>query len=299
MNGRLAHSRWLPYLAVGISILALGSSAIFVRWAAAPPAVMGFYRIGGAALILTPFALLRRKRPQAVPPAPLARGALFFPLLGGVASAIDHFLWNTSLEFTSAANATLLGNTAPLWVALTAWLLFREKLTGRFWLGLSLTMTGAAAVLGNDFLRHPNLGWGDLLALSASLFYAAYYLITQRGRRFFDTLTYVWLLNVSCGLALLLMCLITRSPLTGYPPQTYWAFLGAALIPQVSGYLAMGYALGKLPASVVAPTMVGQPVVTALLAIPLLGEPLHPVQVVGGLVVLAGIFGVNRSRRAA
>lgn len=85
-------------------------------------------------------------------------------------------------------------------------------------------------------------------------------------------------------------------PITGYPLQSYVAFLGAALLSQTGGYLAVGYALGHLPASIVAPTMLGQPVVTALLAIPLLGETLGKGQIIGGLAVLAGIYLVHASR---
>jgi drug/metabolite transporter (DMT)-like permease len=85
-------------------------------------------------------------------------------------------------------------------------------------------------------------------------------------------------------------------PITGYPLQSYLAFIGAALVSQAGGYLAVGYALGHLPASLVAPTMLGQPVVTALLAIPLLGESLTSSQVIGGAAVLAGIYIVHTSR---
>jgi drug/metabolite transporter (DMT)-like permease len=92
------------------------------------------------------------------------------------------------------------------------------------------------------------------------------------------------------------MCLILKLPVTGYSPQTYLAFLAAALVSQTGGYLAVGYALGHLRASLVAPTMIGQPVVTALLAIPLLGETLSASQWLGGLAVLAGIYLVHRSR---
>ena len=74
------------------------------------------------------------------------------------------------------------------------------------------------------------------------------------------------------------------------------AFLGAALFSQVGGYLAISYALGSLPASVVSPTMLGQPVMTAVLAMLLLGEALYPAQVVGGAVVLLGIYWVHRGR---
>ncbi|MBM2843513.1 MAG: conserved rane protein of unknown function, partial [Anaerolineales bacterium] len=67
------------------------------------------------------------------------------------------------------------------------------------------------------------------------------------------------------------------------------------LVTQVLGYVSVGYALGRLPASLVAPTMVGQKVMTALLAIPLLGETLTPVQWIGGAAVLVGIVLVHRS----
>ncbi len=66
---------------------------------------------------------------------------------------------------------------------------------------------------------------------------------------------------------------------------------------QVLGYLAINYALGVLPASIVSPTLLAQPVVTALLAGPLLGEWLNVWQVAGGLAVLSGIYLVHRSRQ--
>jgi len=287
----------LPYLAVALTIVCLSFSAFFVRWANVAPPVMGFYRIGIATLILTPFFLRRMTRLRGTSSAlVLGWGLLLFPVLAGLASAMDQFIWNFSLRFTSAANATLLGNTSPLWVALAAWLIFRERTNGLFWLGLGLTLSGAAAVLSADFLRHPTLGWGDLLSISSATFYGAFYLLSQRSRQRLDTLSHVWLVSLTSTLLMLLLSLLMRAPLLGYPPRTYLLLLGAALIPQLTGYLALGYALGHLPASVVSPTMLGQPVLTALLAIPILGEPLHPVQWIGGLVVLAGIYLVNRSR---
>jgi drug/metabolite transporter (DMT)-like permease len=281
----------LPYLALGAGILALGFSAIFVRWANAPGPVMGLYRIGLSTIFLAPFFFRRSKTNGRI-----NRQVLVFPLLGGILTAFDMAVWNTSVNFTSAANATLLGNTAPLWVALAAWFIWRERLRSGFWLGLTLTMIGATTVLGSDFLRHPTLGLGDLLAILAGIFYAGYFLVTQRGRAHLDTLTYVWLVGLSSSLTLLGMSLVMGLPVTGYSTQTYLAFIGAALVSQTSGYMAVGYALGHLPASLVAPTMIGQPVVTALLAIPLLGESLIPIQWVGGLSVLSGIYLVHRSR---
>jgi drug/metabolite transporter (DMT)-like permease len=284
----------LPYLALMLGILCLSFSAMFGKWANAPGPVIGFYRIGIAALLLLPVFIYRKKKYR----VRLPWAILLFPILGGILTALDHGTWNSSLRYTSAANATLLGNTAPLWVALFAWLVLRERLKGLFWVGLAFALGGAVIVLGSDFLRHPSIGMGDLLAITAGVFYAGYFIVTERGRQKLDTLSYVWLVDVIAALTLLAISLAMRMPLTGYPTQTYMAFLGAALISQVGGYLSIGYALGHLPASVVSPTLIGQPVVTALLAIPLLGEALRTEQWLGGLVVLVGIYLVHRSRDA-
>jgi len=267
---------------------------MFGKWANAPGPVIGFYRIGIAALLLLPVFIYRKIKYR----VRLPWAILLFPILGGILTALDHGTWNSSLRYTSAANATLLGNTAPLWVALFAWLVLRERLKGLFWVGLAFALGGAVIVLGSDFLRHPSIGMGDLLAITAGVFYAGYFIVTERGRQKLDTLSYVWLVDVIAALTLLAISLAMRMPLTGYPTQTYMAFLGAALISQVGGYLSIGYALGHLPASVVSPTLIGQPVVTALLAIPLLGEALRTEQWLGGLVVLVGIYLVHRSRDA-
>ena len=286
---------FLPYLALIIGIICLSFSAMFGKWANAPGPVIGFYRIGLATIILLPVFLYRKYRYH----VKLPTSSLLFPLLGGIFTAFDHGTWNSSLRFTSAANATLLGNTAPLWVALISWLIFRQRLRGLFWIGLACALAGAVTVLGSDFILHPTIGLGDLLAIAAGVFYAGYFVVTERGRQRLDTLSYVWLVDLVAAFTLLLITLGMRMLLTGYPAQSYLAFLGAALVSQVGGYLSIGYALGHLPASVVSPTLIGQPVVTAILAIPLLGEGLRIEQWTGGLVVLLGIYLVHRSREGS
>jgi drug/metabolite transporter (DMT)-like permease len=282
----------LAYIAMGVGIIALGFSALLVRWADAPGPVTGFYRMAVATVILVPWAAARHGDPRR-----WSRSGLRLAFLGGASLAADLALWNTAVLYTSAANATLLANTAPLWVAVGAAVFFRERLGPRFWIGLVLTLTGAAAVLGADFLRSFTFGVGDLLAIGAGVFYAGYYLATQVGRRHLGSLPYVTAAGTISALVLVVMVLVLRLPLTGYPLPTWIAFAALGLIPQVLGYLTVGYALGHLPASLVAPTMVGQPLMTALLAIPLLGEPLSPVQWIGGAAVLGGIVLVHRSRR--
>ncbi|MBT3314409.1 MAG: DMT family transporter [Anaerolineae bacterium] len=280
----------LPYIALLIAILSMGTSAIFVRWADAPGPITAFYRVFLATVILTPFFLQR-----CLKECNLSKRILIMPLLGGLFTAFDLALWNTSLFYTTAGNATLLVNTNPLWVALGAWLIFREKLSKDFWIGLAIALLGAALIVGGDFLVHTRLGIGDLIAISAGLFYAGYFLVTQRGRADFHPITYIWIIGLSASIGLALINLVLGNPFIGYTSQTWSIFWTTALVSQVIGYVAVSYALGHLPASVVAPTMIGQPIMTTLFAIPLLGEIPLPMQIIGGLTALVGIFLVNRA----
>lgn len=288
----MTHNRLLPYIVLSIGIIALSLSAMFVRWADAPGPVTGFYRVLIGTLLLMPFYFKQQNRLPSID-----KKYLYFPLLGGLFTAFDFAFWNSSLEFTTAANATLLGNTAPLWVALGAAIIFHEKLKGTFWTGLILALTGAALVMGSDFLIHPTLGLGDLMASTAAIFYASYQLVTQHGRIHIDPFRYTWLVCVSASLGMLVINLALGNSLTGYTTQTWMVFFATGLVSQTIGYLAISYALGHLPTSVVAPTLIGQPILTAVLAIPLLGEIPTTIQWIGGGTALAGIYIVNQSHR--
>jgi drug/metabolite transporter (DMT)-like permease len=280
----------LAYLALGVGIFSLSFSAMFVRWANAPGPVTAFYRLFISIFLLLPFFLPRlRTRPA------LKTGSIIFPLLAGVFTACDLGLWTASLSYTTAANATLLGNTAPLWVALGTWLILKQKLTPAFWRGLAITLLGAALIMGTDFVLHPRFGIGDAMAIFTGFFYGGYFLFTERSRTRFDPVSHIWLVGVGASLSLFVVNTLLRNPLTGYPLQTWLVFLSTAVVSQLIGYMSMAYALGHLPASVVSPTMVLQPIVTTLLAIPLLGEIPSIWQGVGGAIALVGIYVVNQS----
>jgi drug/metabolite transporter (DMT)-like permease len=281
----------IPYLALAAGVLALSLSGIFVHWSSAPGVVTSFYRMLLASVVLLPVAVWRLRK-FGLPP----RRLLVFPLLGGLFTALDQGLWSTSIGYTSIANATLLNNIAPLWVTLFAAFVWHERMNARFWSGLAMTLVGAAVVLGSDLIRAPHLGIGDGIALFSSLFWAGYYLVTQRGRVFFDTLIYLWGVVLVTALLLGPSALALGMPLGGFDGNTWLAILGAGLISQVAGHFLLAYALGHLPASTVSPTMVSQPVFTALLAIPLAGQLLSSGQWLGGLSVVVGIWLVTTSR---
>lgn len=302
---------YLPYFALVVGTVGLSLSAMFVRWSGAPGPVAGFYRVSIAAAVMALPVLIRTRREagQTAPGKKQSRGFwqqvsgrhVLIAALAGLFFSGDLATWNTSVMMTSAANATLLGNTAPIWVSLVALVLFKEKLGRVFWAGLALTMAGAVVILGGDSLNsvlHPTLGLGDLLAMTAGVFYGGFLLATQRAREGLNSLLTWWVAACFSGLSLLVITRLLHEPLTGYSSAGYLSMIAAALVSQVAGYLAISYALGYLPASIVSPTLLGQPVLTALLAVPLLGEPITWTQVAGGALVLAGIWVVNRPRKA-
>ncbi len=286
-----AQPAW-PTLALLIGVLGMGLSGIFVKWANAPGAVTGFYRMGLATLLLAlPFGASVQRRPLR------AGRAIGWALVAGLCFAADLGFWNTSVLMTSAANATFLGNTAPVWVALGALLFFRERPRPLFWLGLAVALAGAAVLLGGDFQAGAALGMGGLLALVAGFFYAGFFLATQRAREGLGAVASWWLSALASTVGLLLASLLLGQPLAGYSLTTYLSFLALAVVTQVGGYILVNYALGHLPASIVSPTLLLQPIVTLLAGIPLLGEVPDLGRVLGGLLVIGGVWIVNRSSR--
>jgi drug/metabolite transporter (DMT)-like permease len=193
----------------------------------------------------------------------------------------------------------LFNNLAPVWVALVAWIFWREHLGWVFWAGLALTIAGVVVIFGERLFLSGQLNPGDGLAVLSSVFYAAYFLVTQRGREKIPTLPYIWLAGLFAAGMLLIATQLFGMPVTGYPPLSYLVFLAAGVISQVGGYFSIGYALGHLPASVVSPTLVAQPVLTMFLAIPMTGEMPQPGQWLGALAVVAGIYLVNRRAAAS
>lgn len=278
------------YFALGIGIVSLSFSAMFVRWADAPGPVTAFYRLFLSVFLLFPFFVPRMKALPKIPSMPFV-----FPLLAGVFTACDMAFWTTSLSYTTASNATLLGNTSPLWVALGTWLIFKKELSAAFWRGLIVTLLGAALIMGTDFILHPKFGIGDAMALFTGFFYGGYLLFTEKSRMTFDAVGHIWLVGVGASIALLVINLLLGYPLTGFDQKTWIVFIATAIVSQLIGYMALAYALGQLPASIVSPTMILQPVLTTILAIPLLGETPGIWQAIGGAIALFGIYLVNQS----
>ena len=283
--------RSLAYLALVAGILCIAWSAIFVRWTDIPGPASAFYRLLIPALVLAPTWVMDRKAPR------VDTRTLMIISGGGVFFALDLAFFNTSILKTSAANATLLGNNTPIFVGLFTWLIFRRRPGGEFWLGLALAVSGSLVIVWGDLARHAHLGWGDAMALAASACFAVYLIATEQVRGHTGTLVFLRLAIVSSAAFLLLFNLAMRVPLGIPSGRSIAALVGLGLVSQLGGYLALTYAMGHLPATVTAVSLLSQGPLTALLAVFLLHEPLTSSLLIGGALVLLGIALANRLKR--
>lgn len=278
------------YAALALAIAGISWSAIFVRWAEISGSASAFYRVLIAGAILCPWWLARGPR------RPVAPRSAWIAVAGGVFFALDLALWNSAVLRTQAAVASILGNNTPIFVGLMSWVVLRRRPRAAFWIGLVLAMAGGVAIMSADLQTGGAAGSlaGDLQALAASVFFAAYLITTERVRESMDTLTFNTLAIAGSIATLLVVCLALDLPMTGYPPRTWLALAGLGLVSQLGAYYALVYALGHLPATITSVGLLAQVPGTAILAMLLLGEPLTAVQIAGATVVLAGIYVVNR-----
>jgi len=281
-----------PYLALVAGILCISWSALFVRWTDMPGPASAFYRMLIPTVVMLPTCFFDRG-PR------VSFKTLLIIAVGGIFFAMDLALYNTSILKTSAANATLLGNNTPIFVGLFAWLIFRQRPILSFWLGLLLAICGAGVIVSADLSRHVTLGSGDVMAVAAAACFAVYLMATERVRTTTSTTAFLRLAMISSTLFLLTINVALRVPLRIPPGRSIWSLLGLGLVSQLGGYLALTYALGHLPATVTSVTLLSQGPLTAVMAAILLSEPLSTAQMVGGTLVLVGIFLANRKSRPA
>lgn len=281
------------YLALVAGVSCISWSALFTRWTELPGVASAFWRVAiGAALFLPWRAAVAHRLPRP------AQRSVWLAVLAGACFAGDLALYNSALMLTTAANATLLGNTAPFFVALGAWLLFGQRPRARFWLGLLLAAAGSATIVGLRSLHDVGINAGDAMAIGSGVCYAAYFLTIGRGREGIDTVTANLVAALASAAVLLPVCLAFRAPLAGYRAETWMWLAALGGICQVGGYFFIAYALGHLPATITSVSLLVQAPLTALLAIPFLGERIAPAQVMGGALVLAGVWIVNRGAAA-
>lgn len=276
-----------PYLVIGLGILGISFGSLFTRLAAAPPLVIAFYRMSFTAVLLAPLALSRAGRAEL---AGLNRREILVAAASGLFLAMHFFAWIYSLSYTSVASSTVLVTMQPLFVVSGAWIFLREKVPAKS-LGYGLLAIFGSILIGfSDFRIGGTALWGDFLALAGAMFIAGYMLIGRRLRARLSLFPYIFLVYGVSALALLILALIFASPLYPYPVSTWLCFLALAVVPTIFGHTLFNWVLGYLKAAVVSVAFLGEPVGATILALLFLGEVPALLQIVGGIVIISGVY---------
>lgn len=278
----------LPALLLGATCIAL--SPIFVRLSETGPTASAFWRTALALPILWPLFFIQG---ESRPKAPAGSSTLL--LAAGLAFAGDLAFWHAAIGLTSVANSTLLANLASIFVTLAAWALLGQRPSALFLAGLAAAL-GGVVLLVQSSLQFSSRGLlGDAFGVVTALFYAGYLLAVKALRdRACGTLLLMAATSTVTTMALLPVALVSGERILPLSTGGWLDLFGLALVSHAAGQGLIAYALAHLPAAFSSVSLLLQPVMAALFAWALLAEPVSPLQIAGGAVVLAGIYLARR-----
>ena len=275
-----------PSLALVSGVLAVSTGAIFAKLAEAPALVIAAYRVGLASLILAPIAWWQAR--EEILGLRMREYAL--ALLSGLFLALHFSTWISSLSYTSVANSVVLVNTNPLWVGVLTPVISKDRLSLKTKVGIVISVIGGAIIGAEDFATGDQALWGDFLALLGSICAAMYLLLGRNLRRKLSLLAYVIICYGSAAIILWGLVIALGLQITGFSSGTYAAFAGMAFVSQVIGHTSYNWALKWFSASLIAVSLLGEPIGATILAYIIFDERLTWTKLVGGSLILAAIY---------
>ena len=284
-------------LALLAGALAIGSSGILVRVSETGAVASAFWRGALAVPPLALWAFLERRAPAAADGARMPRTRLdsgFF--WAGLFFAGDIALYHLSLMRTSVAASSLEANTAPIVVTILAWAVWGERPRLGFLLATLLAFGGLLLMVSPKLAAGGHALGGDLLALGAAWFYAAYILAVSRLRTRHGTGTVMLASTLIFSLLILPLPFLLGEKFFPDTARGWLVIIALALSAQALGQSLIAYALAHLPATFGSVGLYLQVIAATVYAWLLLGERLQPVQLLGGVIVLAGIAFARASR---
>jgi len=275
----------LAFAALVAGAIAMGASVLFVRWADVGPYASAFWRVFLALPLL--FAWMRLAQ-RSVRPAPLFSDRTV--LLAGLFFTGDLFFWHLAILGTTVANATFLATTAPIWVALGAWIVLSEAVGSRILIGLALCMLGGFALVGESYGFAPQRLPGDLYGVATAFFFGAYVLAVRAARARHGAAEVMFVSTAITSACLFVIAIAFEPRILPQSMQGAGALLALAIISQVGGQGLVAVALGTLPATFSSLVIFLEAIAAATFGWLLLNEPLGLAQLLGGVLILFGIW---------
>jgi len=280
-----SRTQTIAFLALVLGAVAMGCSPIFVRLADVGPFASAFWRV---ALALPPLWLWQHMADEPMSGAPrVLAGAI---ILSGLFFTGDLIFWHLSILHTTIANATLLATMAPVWVFLTAALVFGHRLRRAELIGLAVCVIGGGLLIRDSFEIAPARITGDLEALATSLFFGLYIVAINRARHQSGAARITFLSTAVTAACLLIAALIAEGNILPASARGWLVLVALAFISQAAGQGLLAYSLGRLPVAFSSLVVFLEAVAAALLAWLLFREALGAWQWLGGFLVIFGIW---------
>ncbi|MFL2704771.1 MAG: DMT family transporter [Gammaproteobacteria bacterium] len=281
-------------LALFVGAALLGLSAIFVRFSETSPSLTAFYR----AFLALPFLYIWVLRTKTDYPLTnyLTKENILVLMLAGIFFGTDMAIWNWSISFTSVAHATLMANTAPIFVTLISFFFLKEKIKSSFFSALILSFLGVNLVILSGSGADSFKLLGDGLGLIAAVFYAAYILAIKKLTNSLPPAHTLFFATVFTAIFLFPVGLLESESLFPKTKKGWIVLLAYAFVSQslAQGLITLG--ISRLSAHVSSLTLLIQPVAAAIYGWLILSESLNLWQALGGLIVLAGIYLATREQ---
>jgi drug/metabolite transporter (DMT)-like permease len=254
-----------------------------------PSITIAAFRLSIASMLMTP-AMIRQRSWKDY--ATLSNRQLLLIVLSGLLLGVHFATWVTSLEYTSVVSSVVLVTTTPLWVALVAPILIKERSNFLTWVGILVAFVGVVLISLSTVSKPSgdNTLLGNMLALLGAITVAGYIIIGRYVRAQLPLLSYLWLVYGTAAVALIVCTVISGDQLFGFSARAYILLVGLGVIPQLIGHSAANYAVRHLPASVVSTSTLGEPIGSAVLAVIFLGEWPDRTQLIGSALILIGIL---------
>jgi drug/metabolite transporter (DMT)-like permease len=295
MENNFQRSNYFILLAFGAMLI--GFAPIFVKWSMLSSSAIAFYRMFFAIPFLFIFNYAVNKRFSF---KLNNKSTILYTAFASLAFTTDLTLWHFSMTITSVSNATIIVNSAPIFVAILSFIIFKEKLSKGFLLSFLITYIGIIGLIyfSNNYSNGKFLG--DLLCLVAAFFYGVYLLIIAKlGKE--KSLNIIFYTTFFCCIFSIIPMIIEGGNI--FPASSFeWInLILLAFLCQFGGQYFITHAIGKISASSGSIGLLMQPITATILAVIIFTdqEKLNAIQVIFVLVAMFGIYlaRINLSNR--
>lgn len=219
-------------------------------------------------------------------------------VVGVLGIACYQTLFVAAVKYTSAANASLLVALSPLFTSLLAGILGRERLTVRTLAGSLLAFGGVAVIMAGGAGRlgfSSHTAKGDLIALLAGLLWGVYPILTQPLLKHYSAVRVTAYAGLFGAIALFLYAFpeLGTVPWRSLAANTWWSLLYAVGPVTAWGLIVWNKGVEVLGASRAMVNMYLVPAVSMVTAALMIHERVHPVQMLGFVVIIGGIIVVK------